>query len=80
MPVSFWMNGVRVRLVLTRLEKVSSTSEPRNLTAPTSMIWSLSGSRPVVSRSSATNVLCSVVDSIAEKSVIVSLEGPSMGQ
>ena len=56
MPVSSWMNGDMRLRGLTSVWNVSSVLFSRNLTAPISMMASLS-SRPVVSRSKDTQML-----------------------
>ena len=57
MPVSTVMVGGIARPGLTRVWKVPSTSPPRTLTAPTSVMVSEPGDPPVVSRSTTTNVV-----------------------
>ena len=54
MPVYRWTKGVRASRGFTVVERRSRTVEPWKRTSPTSMISSESGSRPVVSRSRAT--------------------------
>ena len=56
MPVSDWMNGGIGRCGLTRVWNSPSTSPPRTLTAPISVIAESAGLPPVVSRSTTTNV------------------------
>ena len=56
MPVSETMNSGNLTRGFTSEWKTPNCSSPRNLTAPTSMIRSDLASKPVVSKSSATNV------------------------
>ncbi len=56
MPVSDWMNGGIGRWGLTRVWNSPSTSPPRTLTAPISVMAESAGLPPVVSRSTTTKV------------------------
>ena len=57
MPVSTVMNGGISLPGLTSVSNSPSTSPPRTLTAPISVIALSSGDPPVVSRSTTTNVI-----------------------
>ena len=56
MPVRTAMNGGISWSGLTRVWKVPSTSPPRTLTAPISVMAQAAGEPPVVSRSTTTKV------------------------